>query len=104
MDPDVMKRSIPKEGMEGLSFSETTATVRWVDCPAKTTNPFCWKSMEHSLNSTCQNLSHDDSGVYCMYDDDEEIKEIDGWWEQLKMMAYWLVRIPVMFFDRQKNK
>ena len=60
--------------------------------------------MEHSPNSTCQNLSHDDSGVYCMYDDDEEIKDPTSTWEQLKMMAYWLVRIPGMFFDRQRGR
>jgi len=38
-----------------------------------------------------------------MEEKDEEIKD-SSWLDTLKMMAYWLVRIPGMLLDRQRDK
>jgi hypothetical protein len=38
-----------------------------------------------------------------MAQNDEEIKDPTSFKEQLKMMCYWLVRLPLMLFDRQRK-
>ena len=58
--------------------------------------PFCW-AHEKYINDTkmtpdwCQNRY-------------ESIKDPTSFWEQLKMMTYWIVRIPGMIFDKQRKE
>jgi hypothetical protein len=35
-------------------------------------------------------------------DKKDDVKEVDGWKEQIKMMLYYLVRLPWMLWDRRK--
>jgi len=39
-----------------------------------------------------------------MADKDEQIKDPTTWWESLKAAAYFIIRIPGMLFDKQRDK
>jgi hypothetical protein len=35
--------------------------------------------------------------------ENEEILDPTSWKEQFKMLTYWIVRLPLMFFDRRRK-
>lgn len=35
---------------------------------------------------------------------DEEIKDVSSFWNQLKMILYYIVRLPFLWFDKDREK